>query len=165
MVELAEELRRQKGITMTTCNMCGEPCELRIYKEYKVDEKTNQIICEFDGEVVDDAAGLIDCKVSGGYHSTAGNGYGALDDSTSYRFSLCEFCLDWLFDQFKIHPATSNYVADLFKIHSATSDYVAGGISDEPWKPAAKRVKEDDWRRMKEGFFKEYHRRAALRKG
>ena len=37
--------------------------------------------------------GMIDACVRGHYNSTPGNGYGALDDITSYRFSLCEFCL------------------------------------------------------------------------
>jgi len=120
---------------MTICNMCGESCDLKNFKD----------------DSVMDEGGLIDCKVSGGYSSTAGNGYGALDDSTSYRFSLCEFCVDWLFQQFKTPPQTS--------------DYMLGGINDEePFRPAAERVKEDDWRKMKEGFFKEYNRRAELRK-
>lgn len=137
-------------MTTTTCNMCGEPCELRGYKNFKIDKDTNEILSEFDGEFCE-TSGLIDCKVPGGYNSTAGNGYGALDDCTSYRFSMCEWCLDWLFSQFKISPNIS--------------DYMAGGTPDEEsFKPAAERVKEDEWRRMKVGFFKEYNRRAELRK-
>ena len=43
-------------------------------------------------------------KVSGGYHSTPGNGYGALLDMTTYSFVLCEFCLDFIMRNCKIPP-------------------------------------------------------------
>lgn len=48
--------------------------------------------------------GLLDADVYGGYSSP---NYGALDDATKYSFSLCEFCLDWLFCQFKIPVSCS----------------------------------------------------------
>jgi hypothetical protein len=92
--------------------------------------------------------GLIDCTVYGGYESTPGNGYGALDDCTKYTFSLCEFCLDWLFQQFVKPVAISGYA----------------GEGAEQWKPAASRVAEDDWREMKTEFRTEHERRAAARR-
>lgn len=109
---------------MTNCNMCGESC-----------------VIGWDDD------GLIDCEVEGNYHSTPGNGDGALDDMTAYKFSMCEFCLDWLFCQFKIAPTVRDYVYN----------------QPETWKPAAERVANDDWRRMKDKFFAEYNRRNLLR--
>jgi hypothetical protein len=49
--------------------------------------------------------GLIKVRVSDGYESTFGNGREALDDCTSYSFSLREFCLDWFFGQLKMPVA------------------------------------------------------------
>jgi hypothetical protein len=74
-------------------------------------------------------AGLIGATVVGGYESTPGNGYGALDDGTSYRFSMCEFCLDDLFSTFKI-PVT------------------VWGNRGQPeiWRSASRRMAEDTWR-------------------
>lgn len=92
--------------------------------------------------------GLVDVSVSGGYESTPGNGHGALDDCQRYTFSLCEFCLDWLFSQFKIQAATDNYMT---------------GEHEKPWRPAAQRVAEDEWRRMKPEFRAEYERRLVAR--
>lgn len=114
------------------CNLCGESCEP-------------------DGLVIGDPEyrfaplGLIDQKIQGGYESTPGNGYGALDDMTTYGFSLCEFCLDWLFTQFKLAP-------------TVTYDTVS-----EPWRPAEQRVTEDEWRKEKEIFFKEFKKRNEAR--
>lgn len=108
------------------CNFCGLTC--------KLNEE-------------DSGSGLIDAAVSGGYDSTPGNGEGALDDCTRYHFSLCEFCLDWLFTQFALAPVVSSYV---------NSDF-------EDFRPAAKRVAEDEWRKGKEEFFKEFEKRNAAR--
>jgi hypothetical protein len=91
--------------------------------------------------------GLVDAEVSGGYSSTPGNGSGALDDRTSYRFSLCEFCLDWLFSQFKIPPTVKDMDGD----------------SIGPWKPAAQRVTEDVWRIKRQEFFIDQRRRELAR--
>ena len=91
--------------------------------------------------------GLVDAEVSGGYSSTPGNGSGALDDRTSYRFSLCEFCLDWLFSQFKIPPAVKDMDGDPIG----------------PWKPAAQRVMEDVWRIKRQEFFIDQRRRELAR--
>jgi len=113
----------------TRCNLCGLPCSAG------------------KGRHIDHEAGLIDASVTGGYESTPGNGYGALDDASTYRFSLCEFCLDWLFSQFKV-PVVVN-------------DYTAG--RSEVWCPAAERVKKDDWRTGKDVFFKEAARREKAR--
>lgn len=112
------------------CNMCGESCLLGDSEES-----------------YPDYSGLIKQVVFGGYHSTPGNGSGALDDTTSYEFSLCEFCLDWLFKNFKVPPLV----------------YV-GGDGPEEFKSAEDRVANDDWRKQKDKFREEYMKRNALRK-
>jgi hypothetical protein len=127
-----------------TCNLCGEPCALGTSRE------------TYDGQLAQ--GGLLDAKVTGGYESTPGNGSGALDDMTRYGFSLCEFCLDWLFQQFKIPVKTDDYMTD---------DQFLPPAEQKPlpaWKSAAQRVEEDDWRRFKEEFRIESTRRALLRK-
>jgi hypothetical protein len=115
------------------CNLCGLPCNL-------IDE------CD------DSAHGLIECVVRGGYSSTPGNGAGALDDMTSYKFSLCEFCLDWLFTQCKIVPLVCDRTLD---------EDLPG--DQQTWRPAAQRVQEDEWRGMKDKFFAEAERRRVAR--
>lgn len=115
------------------CNLCGLSC---------VFEK------DCYGPGLDAIGGLINAKVDGGYESTPGNGHGALDDGTSYHFSLCEFCLDWLFSQFEIPVKVDCYMGP--------EDIAA-------WRPAAQRVAEDDWRRMKDAFRTEYERRIVGR--
>lgn len=90
--------------------------------------------------------GLIDADVMGGYESTPGNGSGALDDMTSYHFSLCEFCLDHLFSNFVIPPKCFN------------------GDIPEAFIPAAQQIKEDHWRDDGKTFFKEQRKRAKARK-
>jgi len=119
------------------CNLCGLSCRLR-----GGDLERNSF---------DSASGLIEARVSGGYDSTPGNGCGALDDTTAYTFSLCEFCCDWLFAQFKIPVATTKYMD-------------GDAPEDEPWRPAAERVAADDWRGMKAEFAAEAALRAAARK-
>jgi hypothetical protein len=120
------------------CNLCGLSCK-----------PPNPSFSE------NEDLGLIDCVVSGGYDSTPGNGKGALDDVTQYKFSLCEFCLDWLFVQFKIPVEVSDYPicqsAENFK-------YIR-----ENWIPAKNRVENDDWRRMKKEFFAEFEKRNQAR--
>lgn len=112
------------------CNLCGFTCMLR-------------------GEQL---GGLIKETVVGGYFSTPGNGGGALDDLRAHTFSLCEFCLDWLFAQFAIRV---NFAEEM----------ICGGRHEvgEVWRPAAERVASDEWRRMKEEFTAESARRAAAR--
>jgi len=96
-----------------------------------------------------DYSGLINQIVSGGYNSTPGNGDGALDDTTNYKFSLCEFCLDFLFKNFKILPGVSHY---------------CGSSEPEEFRSAEERVANDDWRQQKDKFRLEYERRNSLRK-
>lgn len=112
------------------CNLCGEPCGL---------------VVDHGGTPYTEHMGLF-AEVTGGYESTPGNGQGALDDCTTYRFAICEFCLDWLFTQFKIPPQVS---------------WMDGTL--DPFRPATQRVEEDDWRRMKDEFRIEAARRALLR--
>lgn len=124
------------------CNLCGETCVLGTS-----DHPTYS------------PHGLVDATVDGGYSSTAGNGYGALDDMTRYKFSLCEFCLDWLFSQFSIPVAVSNYMlGDDF-----SSDSIEVDLGAEPWKPAVERIESDKWRTAKDEFFKQFVKRNAAR--
>jgi hypothetical protein len=115
------------------CNFCGETCE---------------IVGDSTGEIKENS-GLIDANVSGGYGSTPGNGNGTLDDCTKYTFSLCEWCLDWLFEQFKTPPTTS--------------DYMSPDEAAEPYIPAVERVTLDSWRVKKKKFFDERRRRMIKR--
>lgn len=124
-----ERLRPPKP-EVPLCNVCGLTCGLP----------------ESGDE--DGAYGLIRAAVSGGFSSTAGNGHGALDDGETYIFSLCEFCLDWLFEQFKIPVYVDNYMT---------------GDIPEPWRPAARRVAEDAWRRQKESTLADIACRASAR--
>lgn len=117
-------------IADVSCNLCGHSCALTEAGHVEM-------------------GGLIKARVSGGYFSTPGNGSGALDDTTSYHFSLCEFCLDWLFGKFTIPVATSAYMD--------------GDHPDEPWRPAAERVAADDWRKAKGQFAAESSLRDAAR--
>jgi hypothetical protein len=111
------------------CNLCG-------------------LSCLVPG-AISEPSGLLKARVCGGYDSTPGNGAGALDDTVAYTFSMCEFCLDWLFARFKIPVVTT--------------DYTNSDASEEPWRPAVERVRNDDWRKMKDKFFAEHVRRAAAR--
>ena len=110
------------------CNMCG--LSTKLSESYNYDQ----------------FYGLIDAVVSGGYDSTPGNGYGALDDLVNYRFSLCEFCCDHLFSNFVIPPKTSD--------NSGEMDFL----------PAAQNVQEQFWRKSKSNFFDEQAKRAEARK-
>ena len=118
------------------CNLCGLSCD----------------ICGSIPEDIRTPSGLIDAKVTGGYDSTPGNGFGALDDCAQYKFSLCEWCLDWLFEQFIIPPEEKGIGA---------FSHLDGPPIE--WKPARQRVEEDDWRSAKEEFRIEYERRNQAR--
>lgn len=115
------------------CNLCGLSCTIG------------------EGSPVSGPHGLVDARVSGGFESTAGNGYGALDDGEAYGFSLCEFCLDWLFGRF-VKPV-------------AVSEYMGGSVDAVlVWRPAVERVTVDDWRsRGKDAFLAEAARRDQAR--
>lgn len=119
------------------CNMCGKSCAMDLMNDgsYKENE------------------GLLLAKVTGGYPSTPGNGDGALDDMDQYEFSLCEFCLDFLFSNFAIPPRVC-------EIGLKPPPHVCTGSKDdiierneEPFVPAEQRVMKDDWRRFKKEFF------------
>lgn len=116
------------------CNLCGLTCRLDI------------------GGSCEQLGGLVNACAVGGPESTPGNGDGALDDTIAYTFSLCEFCLDWLFSRFKIPVAVSD-------------DLHLGDGPVEPWRPAHQRVAEDKWRRMKAHFTNESARRDLARGG
>lgn len=88
-----------------------------------------------------------DLKINGSYYSTPGNGFGALDDMTTYTMSLCEFCVDWLFTKCVIPP----------KVY----DGILGEVI--PFRPAIQRVYEDGWRQEKQAFLDEKARRDAAR--
>ena len=112
------------------CNMCGLSCYLS-----EGDHGEN--------------SGMIDAEVTGGFFSTPGNGSGALDDLTAYQFSLCEWCLDWLFGKFKKPPVLE--------------DYMHREPITEEFRLAAKRVAEDEWRKGKEKFLLEFQKRNRAR--
>jgi hypothetical protein len=118
----------------TLCNRCGLSCELG---------DTGSI------------GGIIRRTVCGGYYSTPGNGRGALDDLDGYTFSLCEFCCDWLFQTFVIPVEVSEV--------SVENERLISPDGEQRYRPAAQRVEEDEWRRMKDEFRAEWTRRAAAR--
>lgn len=60
--------------------------------------------------------GLPDCKVSGAYDSTH------LEDTMSYRFSMCEKCLKDMFDRFAIPPAVSSYMGAGYESYQEIED-------------------------------------------
>ena len=120
--------------TDVLCNLCGLPCTVGL---------------PGDDLHQDHTAGLLNAVAVGGYESTPGNGHGALDDMTAYHFSLCEWCLDWLFAQCRIPPLTT--------------DERDGTPYPEPFRPAAQRVAEDTWRTMKAAFTAQYERHATYR--
>jgi hypothetical protein len=120
------------------CNLCGLSCAAPNLSFSKEQEDL----------------GLIECVVSGGYDSTPGNGEGALDDTIAYEFSLCEFCLDWLFVQFKIPVAVSDY---------PICESPGFSKSKFDWIPAKDRVVNDHWRKMKKVFFDEFEKRNQAR--
>jgi hypothetical protein len=124
---------------ISKCNCCGEPCGI---------EPANE------NDPGDQCMGLVEKTVHGGYWSTPGNGDGALDDTVAYTFSMCEYCLDWLFTQFKTPPRVRYY--RLFEPDQYEPEELE-------FRPAEQRVREDEWRRMKEKFFAESTRRASLR--
>ena len=99
------------------CNRCGLSCRLP------------------DGHNREANHGLVDCHVDGSYDSTPDNGFGALDDCTRYTFSLCEFCLDWLFTTFRVPPTTRDITVDGIDLGAAPK-----------WRPALIRVGSADKR-------------------
>ncbi|HMG12935.1 MAG TPA: hypothetical protein VK571_07160 [Gemmatimonadaceae bacterium] len=119
------------------CNLCGLTCQIG-----RVDVGTMA------------PHGLVLATVIGGYESTPGNGYGALDDLSGYRFSLCEWCCDWLFSQFRIPVKIFEYA-----LGPGQSEEDHG----EVFRPAEVRVREDEWRSLKAEFFTEKTRRDAAR--
>ena len=135
--ELDAKFCTQCGISLelidVTCNMCGLTCRIG------PDSQDREL---------SDLSGLINQTVVGCYNSTAGNGYGALDDCIRYTFSLCEYCLDWLFSKF-CNPVK---ISDM-----------SGGSLLEQWKPAVKRVEEDEWRKFKKEFMLEHTKRFGAR--
>lgn len=104
----------QDTIACATCNGKG-----RVLASLDLDERSSETCPTCRGDVAcslgcDSPAGgphgLIRAFVTGGYESTPGNGHGALDDGDTFTFSLCEFCLDWLFGRFVVPVETGSYV-------------------------------------------------------
>lgn len=185
---------------MSTCDTCGKPIEFRSpedfgwcqehckgitdriearQQEHYQNEKRDP--CNLCGLSIrlapapwDQPLGLVQTEVVGGYPSTPGNGSGALDDCTGYRFSLCEFCLDWLFVQFVIPVETLDPMRALTlrpdetieEAMKRTGGFVSLGQRPppDPWRSAEERVRTEAWREMKERFLNEKQRRDACRK-
>ncbi len=122
---------RMYGDAPVACLLCGQSCWIE------------------EGCPADGNHGLVNVEVSGGYVSTPGNGKGALDDGTIYTFSLCEFCLDFLFARAKVPPVLT--------------DICATRESRGAFEPAADRVQRDEWRKDKASFAAEAARRDAAR--
>lgn len=117
------------------------------------------------GDPAHDEYGLVNQEVSGGYQSTVGNGHGALDDLNTYRFSLCEFCLDHLFQQFVIPVKVGEFC--LSQMVKGNGDrFVPQSTFNEnvPFRRAAQRLEEDEWRRDKHSFYREHARRNQARR-
>lgn len=77
MVEIRRtETKEVERIADVLCNKCGESCKSEMGSFY----------------------GLIEAVVTGGYESSH------LGDCTVYKFSLCEGCLQSIFDTFKHDP-------------------------------------------------------------
>lgn len=141
-------------MTEKLCNLCG-------------------LTCLLEHPPMDKPSGLIDAVVVGGYESTPGNGSGTLDDMTGYSFSLCEYCLDWLFGRFKIQVQTFDPIRGLTlrpeeSIEQGlerTGGFLVLGPSSvkPPWLPAEVRIARDDWRKLKAEFFAEKAKRDAAR--
>lgn len=129
-------LTRHDVTTYPLCNGCGLTTALPDY-----DGPKGQVEYE---------AGLIRAMADGGFSSTPGNGWGALDDTTHYVFSLCEFCCDALMATFVIPPVVRGNF---------------GNDPPEPFRPASDRVREDAWRKgHRAAFEQESAKRAALRR-
>lgn len=184
---------------ISTCETCGTPLEFqsedsygwcreycpgitdrieeRQQKHYRTETRDPCNLCGLSLRLApapeDETLGLVKVAVVGGYPSTPGNGSGALDDGTGYRFSLCEFCLDWLFGQFTIPVETFDVKVGFTLKEDETIDqamdrtggfvFLAAGPSPEPWRPAAERVRDDAWRKMRERFANEKLRRDLAR--
>jgi hypothetical protein len=118
-----------------TCNLCGESCLLPL-PGGDAHGTSNH--------------GLIRALVTGGYFSHPGRFSGALEDMTAYQFSICEFCLDWLFCQAKIPPRTFCW-----------SGYDEG-FEWQSGEDIAKESEKNDTGAL-EAFRKESQRRAELR--
>ena len=109
------------------CNMCGLESEVIVNDWHR-----NTILHKF--------------TAIGGYESTPGNGCGTLDDCSEYKFSLCEYCLDYIFNQCIIPVLDIDY-----------------SIGENNYISAEERVRNDSWREMKKEFFEEYERRNNAR--
>lgn len=76
--KLDEVFGMHDGTVEVVCNKCGESCRRN------------------NGDLFMGYYGLINAKVSGGYMSDP------LQDGKTYKFSLCEKCLNNIFKKFKI---------------------------------------------------------------
>ena len=76
-------------------------------KETVEEDVTVDVLCNKCGVSCKEESGLlglIEVTVSGGYGSDP------LSDGTNYTFSLCESCLDELFNEFKIPVDEHNWI-------------------------------------------------------
>lgn len=115
-----EEVAAKYEVVGAVCNMCGESCSLG--HAYGDGTESDPI----------SYGGLINCEVQGGYNSTPGNGVGALDDMTKYTFSLCEFCLDYMFGYFTIPPKVYSYISSTEIEWQSAAQRVSGDKDNGP---------------------------------
>lgn len=122
VIDNLRELQNEKIRKISVCNMCGESTILAL-------------------EPVVDIGGLDNCEVIGGYFSSA------LEDCSKYKFSICEFCLDYLFERFKIPP----------KIFcTIDGDY-------RKFTTAKERFQTSNQKKLATEFFEEYEKRNKVR--
>lgn len=80
---------------------------MKTLKKIQVEsEVIDTIICNKCGKEynIDYFHGLAEVRVSGNYFSKV------LADGITYTFSVCEYCLDEYFNQFKHEPETEEYL-------------------------------------------------------
>lgn len=101
----------------------------------------------------------------------------ALGDLQGYAFSLCEFCLDHVFQRFRVPPRLYDPLFRNVVGPEETMDEAmerTGGFvlltprpedTPEPWRSATTCVLADTWRTFKGEYFAEAERRRAARLG
>lgn len=113
-MKVTKTFKRDTDITATVdilCNKCGKSCvppdALKIKgTPVKWIEGQGYIEISEEDSLIErgpEAYGLVETTVVGGYFSDP------LDDCTTYTFSICEDCLDELFNSFKIPVEINHY--------------------------------------------------------
>src|SRR4051812_41653332 len=97
-----EEMRAQGRLEIAlNCSSCKGKGIVRDYSSYQCNR------CGWSMKATEECEdnsphGLVEARVGGGYHSFH------LMDCTTYVFSICEWCLRQLFDEFKVPPTVND---------------------------------------------------------